>query len=60
MCCPHSPAVQLGRPRGGADGGDHISDHKGGVAGNYNRSRYEREVRAALALWADHLMSIVL
>lgn len=45
--------------RSAADGGDHISDHKDNVAGDYNRSRYEREVRAALALWADHLKSIV-
>jgi hypothetical protein len=25
----------------------------------YNRSHYEREVRAALAMWADHVRSIV-
>jgi hypothetical protein len=34
---------------------NHQSGHKGGVAGIYNRSSYEREVRAALALWADHV-----
>jgi integrase len=34
---------------------NHVSGHKGGVAGIYNRSSYEREVRAALALWADHV-----
>jgi integrase len=34
---------------------NHISGHKVGVAGIYNRSAYEREVRAALALWADHV-----
>jgi integrase len=33
--------------------------HRGGVAGVYNKSAYEREVRAALALWADHVRSIV-
>jgi integrase len=38
---------------------NHVSGHKGGVAGVYNRSAYEREVRAALALWADHVRSIV-
>jgi integrase len=38
---------------------NHQSGHKGGVAGIYNRSSYEREVRAALALWADHIRSIV-
>jgi integrase len=29
--------------------------HRAGVAGVYNRSSYQREVRAALALWADHV-----
>lgn len=37
---------------------NHISGHKVGVAGIYNRSSYEREVKAALALWADHVRSI--
>ena len=30
-----------------------------GVAGVYNKSAYEREVRAALALWSDHLRSLI-
>jgi hypothetical protein len=34
------------------------SGHKAGVAGVYNRATYEREVTAALALWADHVRSI--
>jgi len=38
---------------------NHVSGHKGGVAGIYNRSSYEREVRAALALWADHIRAII-
>jgi integrase len=38
---------------------NHISGHKVGVAGIYNRSSYEREVRAALALWAEHIRTIV-
>lgn len=38
---------------------NHHSGHKAGVAGIYNRSSYEREVRAALALWADHLLAMV-
>ena len=38
---------------------NHISGHKVGVAGIYNRSSYEREVRAALALWSDHVRTIV-
>jgi integrase len=38
---------------------NHISGHKSGVARVYNRSTYERETRAALALWSDHLCTIV-
>jgi integrase len=38
---------------------NHVSGHKSGVAGIYNRAGYEREVRAALLVWADHLESIV-
>ncbi len=37
---------------------NHVSGHKAGVAGVYNKSSYEREVRNALALWADHVRSI--
>jgi integrase len=38
---------------------NHVSGHKAGVAGIYNRSSYEREVRAALMLWADHVRALV-
>jgi integrase len=38
---------------------NHQSGHKRGVAGIYNRSSYEREVRAALALWAEHVGALV-
>ena len=38
---------------------NHQSGHKRGVAGVYNRSSYEREVRAALALWTDHVRTLV-
>ena len=38
---------------------NHQSGHKRGVAGIYNRSSYEREVRAALALWSDHIRTLV-
>jgi len=38
---------------------NHVSGHKGGVAGIYNRSSYQREVGVALALWADHVRSLV-
>jgi integrase len=37
----------------------HVGGHKGGVAGIYNRSSYEREVRNALALWEDHVRAFV-
>jgi integrase len=37
---------------------NHQSGHRAGVAGIYNRSLYENEVRAALALWADHVQSV--
>jgi integrase len=38
---------------------NHVSGHKSGVAGVYNRSAYEREVKTAVALWDNHLHSIV-
>jgi integrase len=38
---------------------NHRSGHKRGVAGVYNRSTYEPEVRAALAKWAKHVAEIV-
>jgi integrase len=38
---------------------NHVSGHKAGVAGVYNRSSYQREVKTALAIWADHVASIV-
>ncbi len=37
----------------------HVSGHKHGVAGIYNRASYEREKRTALDRWAEHLMSVV-
>jgi integrase len=38
---------------------NHQSGHKSGVAGVYNKSSYAREVKTALALWADHVRSLV-
>ena len=38
---------------------NHVSGHKAGVAGTYNRSTYEPEKRTALDLWADRLTAIV-
>jgi integrase len=37
---------------------NHVSGHKGGVAGIYNRAKYEPEMRSALQRWADHLDQI--
>jgi integrase len=38
---------------------NHISGHKSGVAGIYNRSTYAREMRIALSLWSDHVRSLI-
>lgn len=37
----------------------HLSGHRGGISGVYNRSRYGNEVRAALAMWEDHIRTLV-
>jgi hypothetical protein len=38
---------------------NHISGHKAGVAGVYNRATYLTEKTAALARWADHLLAVM-
>jgi integrase len=38
---------------------NHYGGHRAGVAGVYNRSPYEREMKAALALWAEHVRVLV-
>ena len=38
---------------------NHISGHKAGVAGVYNRSTYIAEKTAALALWAEHVIALM-
>jgi integrase len=38
---------------------NHISGHKAGVAGIYNRSKYETQIRVALATWHDHLRALL-
>jgi integrase len=38
---------------------NHVSGHKAGVAGIYNRATYEPEKRQALMLWGEHLLAVV-
>jgi integrase len=38
---------------------NHYSGHRRGVAGLYNRSTYESAVKAALARWSEHVLSLV-
>jgi integrase len=38
---------------------NHVSGHKGGVAGIYNRSTYATEKRAALDLWSSHAQTLL-
>jgi integrase len=38
---------------------NHVSGHRAGVAGIYNRATYSAEKRQALNRWAEHLMAIV-
>ena len=37
---------------------NHRGGHKAGIAGIYNRSSYEREVKAAVLIWADHVRTL--
>jgi integrase len=38
---------------------NHVSGHKAGVAGVYNRSAYAGEKRVALEMWAGHMVALV-
>jgi integrase len=38
---------------------NHVSGHKGGIAGIYNRAQYAAEKAQALARWDEHVLSIV-
>lgn len=38
---------------------NHLSGHKGGVAGIYNRASYREPKQAALQAWADHLQALI-
>jgi len=37
---------------------NHVSGHKAGVAGVYNRATYAVEKREALNRWAEHMIQI--
>ena len=37
---------------------NHVSGHRAGVAGVYNRSRYAAEIRDALQRWAEHVAAL--
>jgi integrase len=38
---------------------NHVSGHKAGVAGIYNRSVYTAEKRAAMEVWTNHVLKII-
>ena len=37
---------------------NHVSGHRAGVAGVYNRARYATEMREALERWAEHVVAL--
>jgi integrase len=37
---------------------NHVSGHKAGVAGIYNKATYSAEMREALAFWAQHVVNL--
>jgi integrase len=38
---------------------NHVSGHKAGVAGIYNKAVYAKEKREALTAWADHVRAVI-
>jgi integrase len=38
---------------------NHVSGHRAGVAGIYNRARYEADMRDALERWSEHVAALV-
>jgi integrase len=38
---------------------NHVSGHRAGVAGVYNRARYETEMRDALKRWSEHVEAMI-
>jgi hypothetical protein len=37
---------------------NHVSGHRAGVAGIYNKATYAREKAAALARWAEYVLAV--
>jgi integrase len=37
---------------------NHVSGHKAGIAGVYNKAKYENAVKFALARWAEHVLAL--
>ena len=56
MDAPRSKASRLSKIEAVLN---HISGHKAGVAGVYNRALYAKEKTIALTRWAEHLSAIV-
>jgi len=38
---------------------NHVSGHRAGVAGIYNRAKYQAEMREALSRWADYVEALL-
>jgi integrase len=38
---------------------NHYSGHRHGVAGIYNKSRYEQQIKSALLRWSEHVLALV-
>lgn len=38
---------------------NHVSGHRAGVAGVYNRAKYAAEMREALGRWAEHVSALL-
>jgi len=38
---------------------NHVSGHRAGVAGIYNRAKHEPEMRHALQVWADYIYALI-
>jgi hypothetical protein len=54
-----TPASRHPQPHIIEAGINHVSGHKGGVVGIYNRATCDKEKREALTLWAERVMALV-